>query len=225
MESPNENHPTPVPAASTSARPVHAMASEAPRFNSEIGPDPRKFLSMIHLTPVMEADGGLRFDFNHGYRVWLPEGMPPCLLRVYDLERQTPLEEWELDPLKMVVGERKYFIRYRFEVIERATGKVLVRHDYDCVGQKVMIVIPDGGLGDNLAWLPYAEAFRVEHRADVTCVCGEWLIRLVKEQYPELSCGEASFGNEGYGEAFCQGMVDRIPGTERQGSGSDNRYC
>ncbi len=187
----------------TSAKSVYTMATEpptnlvihqgpqkaaAPRIGPEIGPDPRNFKSMIQLTtlPVMEAEGGLRFDFNHGYRVKIPAEMPPCRLRVYDWESQTLLEELDLKPNQMIVGERKYFIRYRLELIDRATGNLLARHDYDCVGKKVMIVIPDGGLGDNLAWLPYAEAFRVEHHADVTCVCGEWLIRLVKEQYPEL---------------------------------------
>lgn len=185
-----------------SVRPVYTMASaapadivirpqgprETPLIGPEIGPDPRSSNAMIRLTshPVMEAENGVRFDFNHGYRIEIPASAPPCVLRLYDLETQTLLEERELVPGRMLVGERKYFIRYRFEVIERATGKKLACHDYDCTGKKVMIVIPDGGLGDNLAWLPYAEAFRIEHHADVTCVCGEWLIRLVKDQYPEL---------------------------------------
>ena len=197
-----ETNPTPsISVGPASSRPVYTMASgtsadfviqqgagDAPRISPEIGPDPRIFKSMIHLTdlPAMKAEGGLRFDFNNGYRIVIPVSMPPCLLRIYDLKTQMLLEERELAPGKMVVGERKYFIRYRFEVIERTTGKMLACHDYDCVGKKVMIVIPDGGLGDNLAWLPYVEAFRIEHRADVTCVCGEWLIRLVKDQYPEL---------------------------------------
>ena len=192
---------------SAAARPVYTLASTVPSdivirqgspnapsvvwdtaLGPEIGPDPRISMSKIYLTalPAMEGEGGLRFDFNNGYRIMIPAEMPPCLLRVYDLESKALLDERKLDPGQMVTGERKYFIRYRFEVIDRATGNLLACHDYDCVGKKVMIVIPDGGLGDNLAWLPYAEAFRVEHRADVTCVCGEWLIRLVREQYPEL---------------------------------------
>ncbi|MBO4618971.1 MAG: autotransporter strand-loop-strand O-heptosyltransferase [Victivallales bacterium] len=197
-----ETNPTPsLSVGSTTARPIYTMASAAPsdlviqqgaweatRVSPEIGPDPRISQSMVHLTevPVMEMECGLRFDFNNGYRIASPAAMPPCLVRVYDLETQTLLDERMLKPGQMVVGERKYFIRYRFEVVDRATGKMLACHDYDCVGKRVMIVVPDGGLGDNLAWLPYVEAFRIEHRADVTCVCGEWLIRLVKDQYLEL---------------------------------------
>jgi autotransporter strand-loop-strand O-heptosyltransferase len=136
---------------------IRQGAGDAPRISPEIGPDPRNFKSMIHLIdlPAMDGEGGVRFDFNNGYRIVIPVSMPPCLLRVYDLKTQVLLEERELAPGKLVVGERKYFIRYRLEVIERATGKMLACHDYDCVGKKVMIVIPDGGLGDNLAWLPY----------------------------------------------------------------------
>ena len=185
----------------SSARPAYSLATEippdiavqqktkeTPRIGPEIGPDPRNSNATLHLPklPVMEAENGVRFDFNNGYRIASPASAPSCLLRIYDLDSQTLLEERQLEPNQIVGGERKYFIRYRFEVIERATGKKLACHDYDCTGKKVMIVIPDGGLGDNLAWLPYVEAFRIEHRADVTCLCGEWLIRLVKEQYPEL---------------------------------------
>ena len=174
--------------ASGNSSDITIRQKNLPKISPEIGPDPRISLSKIFLPalPVMEAECGLRFDFNNGYRILAPANLPPCLLRVYDMERQTLLEQRELEPGKLVVGERKYFIQYRLEIIERTTGKMLACHDYHCVGKRVMIVIPDGGLGDNLAWLPYVEAFRVEHRADVTCVCGEWLIRLVKEQYPEL---------------------------------------
>ena len=174
--------------ASVNSSDITIRQRNALSIGPEIGPDPRISLSKISLPalPAMEAECGLRFDFNNGYRILAPANLPPCLLRVYDMETQTLLDQRELEPGKLVVGERKYFIRYRLEVIERTTGKMLACHDYDCVGKKVMIVIPDGGLGDNLAWLPYVEAFRVEHRADVTCVCGEWLIRLVRDQYPEL---------------------------------------
>ena len=102
---------------------IRQGAGDAPRISPEIGPDPRNFKSMIHLIdlPAMEGEGGVRFDFNNGYRIVIPVSMPSCLLRVYDLKTQVLLEERELAPGKLVVGERKYFIRYRLEVIERAT--------------------------------------------------------------------------------------------------------
>ena len=62
----------------------------------------------------------------------------------------------------------------------------LFEHDYNCEDQEVCIIIPDGGLGDNLAWLPYLEKFRLLHKAKVTAVIGEWMIRLCQPLYPGL---------------------------------------
>jgi len=64
--------------------------------------------------------------------------------------------------------------------------KLVFEHDYNCEGKEVCIIIPDGGLGDNLAWLPYIEKFRLLRKASVTAVIGEWMIRIGKPQYPGL---------------------------------------
>ena len=77
-----EINPTPsISVGPASSRPVYTMASgissdiviqqgggDAPRISPEIGPDPRIFKSMIHLTdlPAMKAEGGLRCAFNNG---------------------------------------------------------------------------------------------------------------------------------------------------------------
>ena len=173
------------PGKKTEAAPVRAPR---PTAGPDIGPDPRNAEATVQLTsrPVFEAGGGVRYDFDHGFRIEMPPGNGRYRLKVCDLDTQTTLLEREAKGGELVTGERKYYIRYRFEVTDAASGRLIASHDFDCEGKKVMIVIPDGGLGDNLAWLPYVEAFREKRRARVTCVCGEWLIRLVRDQYPEL---------------------------------------
>lgn len=136
----------------------------------------------------------------------MPPGDGRYKLKVSDLDSLTTLFEAELKGGQMIAGERKYFIRYRFEVTDLATDRLIAFHDFDCEGKKVLIVIPDGGLGDNLAWLPYVEAFREKYRARVTCVCGEWLIRLVRDQYPELDfhpVAQAPAAEDSYASYFC----------------------
>ncbi len=159
-----------------------------PPIGPEIGPDPRNSSASIAIPgrPAFLGTNGIRFDFNHGYRVELPPGNREFRVKVYDLDAQILMAEHRANAGVCVTGARKYFIRCRLEVYDQESGNLVFEHDYDCAGRKVVIVIPDGGLGDNLAWLPYAEEFRVQHHARVTCVCGEWLIRLVRDRYPEI---------------------------------------
>ena len=114
---------------------------------------------------------------------------------------------------ELVVGKNKYYVRYRIEAY--VDDSLVFEHDYNCDGQEVCIVIPDGGLGDNLAWLPYLEEFRILRKANVTAVMGEWMIRLCRQQYPGLKflpLGSKPTLRFAYAIYFC-GIFeeDRIP--------------
>ncbi len=185
-----------------------APAGRRPLIGPEIGPDPRSGQALLKLSvePVLPGANGVRYDFNHGFRVKMPPDDREYLLETWDLDSLLPLDRVVLRGGQTAIGNRKYFIRYRIEVSDGETRRLLFRHDFDCGGKPVNIVIPDGGLGDNLAWLPYAEAFRKKYRARVTCVCGEWLIRLVRGQYPELdfrAVGANPSAQASYASYFC----------------------
>ena len=158
-----------------------------PPIGPEIGPDPRSSIgariSMAEL-PKMKSESGILFDFAYGYRVKFPAGNKQYKLRVYDLDSGMPLEEHMHKGGDFIVGQNKYFVRYRLEAY--VDEKLVFEHDYDCEDQEVCIIIPDGGLGDNLAWLPYLEKFRLLRKAKVTAVIGEWMIRLCQSFYPGL---------------------------------------
>jgi len=164
-----------------------AKRNPPPPIGPEIGPDPRSSIgarvSMCE-QPLYKSESGIQFDFQFGYRVKFPAGNKVYKLRVYDLDSGMLLEEHDHKGGDFYVGEKKYFVRYRLEAF--LDKKLVFEHNYDCTDQEVCIIIPDGGLGDNLAWLPYLEKFRVIHRAKVTAVMGEWMIRLCKPLYPAL---------------------------------------
>ena len=158
-----------------------------PPIGPEIGPDPRNSIGArvgMSETPLLTSECGIRFDFAFGYRVKFPEGDTQYKLRVYDLDSGMPLEEHTHKGGDFVVGQNKYFVRYRLEAYVK--DKLVFEHDYNCEDRDVCIIIPDGGLGDNLAWLPYVEKFRLLRKAKVTAVMGEWMIRLSGQFYPGL---------------------------------------
>ena len=163
-------------------------AAGSPLFAPEIGPDPRNASQTVLISelPTQTGPRGIRFDFCFGFRVRIPGDGPECELVVEDDDSGMLLDRKVLRPGETAVGERKYFIRYRLTLRARDEEKPFWDYRFDCRGRKVCIIIPDGGLGDNLAWMPYAELFRTFHGARVRCIAGEWLIRLVKSEYPEL---------------------------------------
>lgn len=168
-------------------QPAANMPPVAP-ITPDIGPDPSTGPSQIGFepTPYLEAVDGIRFDFAFGYRIKVPKDAPKesYEIRIFDLDSGMQLATHLLKRDNFLVGDAKFFVRYRLEIWSEE--KLLFKHDYDCAGKRVYIVIPDGGLGDNLAWLPMAELFRMKHKADVCCVMGEWMIRLAGDLYPGL---------------------------------------
>ncbi len=192
------------PSLYTEKEPVKAPPEN--RISADIGPDPRNSTCSVKFDPipVHVGGGGVRFDFAYGYRLLLPPGVSKKYkVRIFDLDSGLQMEEHDHRGGDWVVGERKYFIRYRIEIY--SSGKLIFEHDYDCTGQRVYIIIPDGGLGDNLAWLPYADLFQRRHRADVSVVVGEWMIKLVGDLYPGLNfipAGNPMLDNS-YANYFC----------------------
>ena len=169
--------------------PAPSPAFQRPLFGPEIGPDPRNASQTILMAevPTQQGPRGVRFDFCFGFRVMLPqEGIGACELIVEDDDSGMPLFQGVLQPGQMAVGDRKYFIRYRMKLRAVNEEKPFWDYRFDCRDKVVCVIVPDGGLGDNLAWMPFAERFRTFHGAKVRCIAGEWLIRLVQPEYPEL---------------------------------------
>ena len=172
--------------AAPAVAPITAQQNVVPPIGPEIGPDPRS--STVHVSlpghPALLGDNDVQFDFNYGYRLEAPNREGTFRLMVFDLDTHALIATHKLQARQLAIGVKKYFIRYRLELYEEKTGKLIFEHNYDCTNKKVMIVIPDGGLGDNLAWIPYVEAFKQKYNARVSCSCGEWMIRLLRDQYP-----------------------------------------
>lgn len=57
-------------------------------------------------------------------------------------------------------------------------------YDFDIKGKNVLISFDSKSLGDNLAWIPYVEKFRVDKECHV--ICSTFHNYLFKDQYPEI---------------------------------------
>lgn len=181
---PSPPEPTPAPAASAQTETATAAAPKSPY-------PPAAAL------PVQIGPEGIRFDFNLGCRVLLPQRTEGSWrVRLRDLDTGNILFESE-NKGAFVNSAKRWFVRFRIEVwsIDQGTGdgaatgepRMVLSHDYDPDERDVLIQFPIGTLGDILAWFPYAARFAEQHpRCRVTCALSGLIIPVLRDAYPGL---------------------------------------
>jgi autotransporter strand-loop-strand O-heptosyltransferase len=107
-------------------------------------PDKRVYPPPAEL-PTQEGAKGLRFDFNDGCRVHLPESQHPWRVRITDLDTGNILFETELKAGR-VNSSKRYYIRFRLEVWQKDEQHLL--HDHSAADREILIQFPVGTLGE-----------------------------------------------------------------------------
>ncbi len=132
--------------------------------------------------PTQAGPHGIRFDFNQGARLSVPEGEWRSCLR--DLDTGNVLFTSDRGGVT-IQSAKRYYVRFAVEVRD-AGGELVLDHRFDARGQEVLIAFPVGTLGDTLGWLPYAERFQQGHFCRLTCAIAERLIPLFRDAYPGI---------------------------------------
>ena len=136
--------------------------------------------------PTQEGPHGLRFDFNDGCRVVVPERGIPWRVRLSDLDTGNILFETRTDfAAGRVTSTKRYFVRFRVEAW--AGGESVFTHEYQAQDREVLVILPVGTIGDTVGWLPYAIKFQRQHKCRLTCAMGERLIPLFADAYPDIA--------------------------------------
>jgi autotransporter strand-loop-strand O-heptosyltransferase len=184
------NGAAPTPVAPLSASPTAAASTAdanspptAATQSAASGPAKRAYPAPAE-TPTQQGPHGIRFDFNDGCRVVLPEAAHPWKVRLSDIDTGNILFETEIKAGR-VNSTKRYFVRIRLEVWSE--GKSVLKHDYSAAGRDVLIQLPVGTLGDPMGWFPYAVKFKELHGCNLTCLISEKLIPLFKPAYPDIT--------------------------------------
>ena len=157
-------------------------ASANPAGSSGATPAKRAYPAPTEI-PTQQGPKGIRFDFNDGCRVLLPESDRPWKVRLSDIDTGNILFETELKAGR-INSAKRYFVRIRIEIWQQ-DERILV-HDYSAADREVLVQFPVGTLGDPLGWFPYAVKFREAHGCQLTCAIGEKLIAVLRDAYPEI---------------------------------------
>ena len=134
--------------------------------------------------PTQEAARGLRFDFNDGCRVTLPQSVHPWKVGISDLDTGNILFETEI-AAGSINSSKRYYVRFRLEVWQQ--GDSVLVHDYCAADREVLVRFPVETLGDPLGWFPYAVKFKERHGCRLICAMSKKLIELLRDAYPDIT--------------------------------------
>ena len=137
--------------------------------------------------PTQEAVNGIRFDFNNGLRVQFPEhGEYRCVFR--DLDTGCLLYSMDVKPGCTVESVKKYYVRFSLEIYRSyALDEPIFQHDFDLTGRDVLIQIPEGALGDAIAWFSCVERFQQRHNCKLVCSMEPRIAEIFRKQYPGIT--------------------------------------
>ena len=124
---------------------------------------------------------GVRFDFNSGARVVVPEGS--WRVRIIDRLTCSILSDGQVSN-QVISSTKKYFIDYRLEVYRE--NQLVFAHDYNAKGRKVLFKNISNAIGDTIAWVPYAEEFRKKHGCELYYAMNPVMAELLKNDYPQI---------------------------------------
>jgi autotransporter strand-loop-strand O-heptosyltransferase len=179
------NSPGQGPAPARSPVSLIARAGAAVGSSSGASEPPQK----PHFPPPAElptqlGPDGLRFDFNFGARVAVPEAGGPRRIRLSDLDTGNVLYETTMQK-GWVHSAKRYYMRTRIEAF--AGDRLVLAHDYDCRDKEVLIQLPVGTLGDSVGWFSYAVKFKRAHGCRLSVAMAEAIIPLFRDAYPEIA--------------------------------------
>jgi autotransporter strand-loop-strand O-heptosyltransferase len=159
-----------------------APRAEAPPASA--AEPPKRPYPPVAAIPTQQGPHGIRFDFNDGCRVMLPETGHPWRVRLSDLDTGNVLFDTELKTGR-INSSKRYYIRFRLEIW--LNGKSVLVHDHSARDREILVQFPVGTLGDPMGWFPYAVKFKERHGCRLTCALGDKMIALFRDAYPDIT--------------------------------------
>ncbi|VVE19959.1 autotransporter strand-loop-strand O-heptosyltransferase [Pandoraea anhela] len=146
---------------------------------------PRQIFLAPALLPTQVGPAGLRFDFNDGARVVIPDfGQPlPWRVRISDMRDDSTVNDVSLSS-GVVRSPTKFYTPYGITIW--LNDVVVFEHRFDPRDQDVLVQFPLAALGDVLGWLPYALRFAEVHGCRLACVVTPAVAALFRDAYPHV---------------------------------------
>jgi autotransporter strand-loop-strand O-heptosyltransferase len=139
-------------------------------------------------TPTQLGPKGIRYDFNYGARVLLPNrASGRWRVRLRDLDTGNILFLSD-NQGAFVSSSKHYYVRFSIDVteIDNDVETEIFSHAYDARGRDVVVLFPVGTLGDTMGWISYAIRFANQHGCRLICAMSGLILPLFRASYPDV---------------------------------------
>lgn len=131
--------------------------------------------------PTQNGPLGIKYDFNYGVRVSVPDGNWNVICK--DIDTKTIILSHKGSNFT-IQGKKRYFINTRIECF---LDNILVfSHNYNAKDQPVAIMLAGDTLGDSVGWFPYAYRFFQQHNCHLTVMLSSHMKDLLEPSYPDV---------------------------------------
>lgn len=138
-------------------------------------------------TCTQEAVDGIKYDFNDGLRILFPQNGKKYRCLFADNDTDIVLYCNDTIPGCLITSTKKFYINFKLEIYEQEKyDKPIFTHEFNCKDKDVLIQIPDGAIGDAIAWFSYVEPFYKKTQCKCHVMMPKRFIELYSKQYPDL---------------------------------------
>lgn len=162
-----------------------ASASAPPATSSSSLRNSIKYGNIMQI-PVVEGPEGIRYDFNHGMRIYFPKNDQKYHLEFGNAETGDKMYDFDVEPGNLITSVKKYYLPFKFTITRQGTGQKVFEHTMCLKNQKVIVQFPVSTIGDSIGWFSYLERFQKKHGCKLSLVVSDFLRDLVKKQYPQF---------------------------------------
>lgn len=134
--------------------------------------------------PTQEGPLGIRYDFNDGARLLLPQGH--WYVQLEDAGADNILFGSNTDG-NWVLSTGKYYIKHRIRVWDRDTDKEILDVTMDLKDKPVIVKMPVGTMGDVIAWMTAVDRFQKKHQCKLELTMSKRMAKVFENQYPNIS--------------------------------------
>jgi len=133
-----------------------------------------------------EEEYEVKFNFINGCFLELlgPKDGSKFKYQIIDNDTNESIYEDILPANHYVKSGKEYYINYLCKISNVETEEVIFEHKFGLKDQKVLIGFDSNSLGDTIAWIPYAEEFRIKH--DCTVIVSTHWNSLFEKEYSQL---------------------------------------
>ena len=136
--------------------------------------------------PTQEGPHGVRFDFNDGARIALPDAKSPWRVRLSDLDTGNILYDTTIAAGRDQSSSKRYYLRASASRSGRADASVL-KHDYSAEGPRRPDPVPGRHARRHAGLVPLCgEVPGAAQVAGSTCAMSGKLIPLFRDAYPDI---------------------------------------